>query len=143
MSTEANKTCARRNSEQGVNKQGLNVIDECFAPDYIGHLPGFAPLQSSESQKNVRAAFFKAFPDLHTTIDQLVAEGDLVAVRNTWSGTQQGEFQGIPPTGKHVTFTTMDIYRMVDGKIAEHWAEMDAMGLMQQLGVIGSPGQGN
>jgi predicted ester cyclase len=142
MSTETNKTCIQYNFEEGVNKQNLNAVDECFAPDYIGHLPGFPPLHGSEAQKQVRAAFFGAFPDLQTTVDLLVAEGDKVAVRNTWSGTHQGEFQGIPPTGKRVTFTTMDIYRMVDGKIAEHWAELDAMGMMQQLGVIPSPGQG-
>ena len=81
-----------------------------------------------------------AFPDLHYTVEDLVAEGDKVVVRYTGRGTQQGELWGIPPTGKQMTYTGILIWRFAEGKIAEHWAEPDRLGLMQQLGVISPQG---
>lgn len=86
------------------------------------------------------AVYTAAFPDLQLTTEDMVAEGDKVAIRNTWRGTHQGAFQGLPPTGKHVAFTGTDIFRFVGGKIAEQWADLDALGLMQQLGVIPAMG---
>ena len=80
--------------------------------------------------------FFSAFPDLHSTIDQLIAEGDIVAGRMTTTGTHRGEFMGIPPTGKRVTFSEIHIVRIADGKAVEHWGNSDDLGMMQQLGVI-------
>jgi predicted ester cyclase len=85
--------------------------------------------------------FLTAFPDLHFTVEDMIAEGDKVVARITMSGTQQGAFMGIPPTGKHVAFTAIDINRIAGGKSVEHWWEMDALGLMQQLGVVPAPGQ--
>ena len=69
-------------------------------------------------------------------IEDLIAEGDKVAVRQTWRGTHTGNFQGIPPTGKPVTFTSLEVYRVTGGKLAEEWVELDMLGLLQQLGVI-------
>ena len=86
------------------------------------------------------AAYTSAFPDLQLTTEDMVAEGNKVAIRNTWRGTHQGAFQGLPPTGKHVTFTGTDVFHVVGGKIAEQWADLDALGLMQQLG--GLPAMG-
>jgi predicted ester cyclase len=86
------------------------------------------------------AAYTSGFPDLQLSTEEIVAEGDKVAIRNTWRGTHQGVFQGVPPTGRHVAFTGTDIFRFVDGKIAEQWADLDALGLMQQLGVIPAMG---
>jgi len=84
--------------------------------------------------------FLTAFPDLYFTVEDLIAEGDEVVARVTMSGTQHGAFMGIPPTGKHVTITGIDINRFVGGKSVEHWVEMDTLGMMQQLGVIPAPG---
>jgi steroid delta-isomerase-like uncharacterized protein len=136
MSTEENKALIRHEYEDGVNKQNLNIADEVFAPDYVGHLPGLPPVQGLDAYKQVASGFYTAFPDLQTTVEDLIAEGDKVAVRHSWRGTHKRDFQGIPPTGKQVTFTSMDIYRIVGGKIAEEWIEIDMLGLLQQLGVI-------
>jgi predicted ester cyclase len=85
--------------------------------------------------------FLAAFPDLQTIIEELIAEGDTVVRRGFFCGTHQGEFQGIPPTGKQVTVPMIAIERIVDGKVVEHRASPDIMGMMQQLGVIPAPGQ--
>lgn len=77
-----------------------------------------------------------AFPDLHLTIDDMVAERDKVVARVRWTGTHQGDYRGIAPTGKQVTFTAITIYRIVGGKVVEVWEEGDSLGLMQQLGII-------
>ena len=82
-----------------------------------------------------------AFPDLHFTIEELIAEGDKVAGRYTARGTHKGELMGIPPTNNAISLTVSEIYRIADGKITEHWVILDALGMMQQLGVIPAPGQ--
>jgi predicted ester cyclase len=83
-----------------------------------------------------------AFPDFNATINDLIAEGDKVVIHTTWNGIQQGEFMGIPPTGKRISVGVFDILRIAGGKIVEHWGLMDRMAMMQQLGVIPTPGQG-
>ena len=85
--------------------------------------------------------FRSAFPDFKATIDDIIAEGDKVVIRQTFSGTHKGEFMGIAPTGKRVSFGVMDIVRIAGGKFVEHWGQMDSMGMMQQLGAIPTPGQ--
>ncbi len=86
-------------------------------------------------------AVLAAFPDLHVTPEDVIAEGDSVVARLTSRGTHQGEFQGIPPTGKQITLTGIEVFRIADGTIAERWGEFDFLGLLQQLGVIPSPAQ--
>jgi predicted ester cyclase len=81
-------------------------------------------------------SFVEAFPDLRLTVEDLMAEGDRVAARVTFRGTHKGPFQGIPPTNRQVTFTSIEMNRMVDGKVAEHWVEIDLLGLLQQLGAV-------
>jgi predicted ester cyclase len=83
--------------------------------------------------------FYKAFPDLHHTFEDQIAEGDKVVTRVTFHGTHQGTFQGIPATGKKIAVEATLVDRIVDGKFVEHWSNMDSMGLMQQLGVIPTP----
>ena len=83
-----------------------------------------------------------AFPDFKATINDLIAEGDKVVIHMTWNGTQQGEFMGIPPTGKRISVGIFDILRIAEGQTMEHWGLMDRMAMMQQLGVIPAPGQG-
>ena len=83
--------------------------------------------------------FRQAFPDSYFTVEDMVAEGDKVATRKTFHGTHQGEFMGIPPTGQQVSTGLIDVVRIVDGKVVEHWSMGDNLGLMQQLGVIPAP----
>ncbi|MGA2149996.1 MAG: ester cyclase [Bryobacteraceae bacterium] len=136
MSTEESKALVRREYEQGVNKKDFDVRDGALASNYLGHFPGVPPIQGIEAFKQFTSGFFTAFPDLQTTIEDLIAEGDKVAVRQTWRGTHTGDFLGIPPTGKHVVFTSTEFYRVAGGKLAEEWVELDMLGLLQQLGAI-------
>jgi predicted ester cyclase len=94
-----------------------------------------------EAWRQFSGSFAEAFPDLRLTVQDIVAEGDTVAARVAFRGTHRGEFQGIPPTGKEVAFSSMEFNRVVDGKVEEHWVELDLLGLMQQLGAIPEPGQ--
>ena len=85
--------------------------------------------------------FRQAFPDSYFTVEDMVAEGDKVATRKTFHGTHQGEFMGIPPTGQQVSTGLIDVVRIVDGKVVEHWSMGDNLRMMQQLGVIPTPEQ--
>jgi steroid delta-isomerase-like uncharacterized protein len=138
MSTEDNKEIVRRFYGEGVHNPA--IFDELLAPTYVLHLPGSPPIAGIEQAKQLMVAYTSAFPDLQLTTEDVVAEGDKVAIRNTWRGTHHGAFQGLPSTGKHVMFTGSDFFRFVGGKIAEQWADLDALGLMQQLGGIPAMG---
>lgn len=142
MSTEQNKALVRR-LEEVFNRGNISLVDELFAPDFVEHEelpPGIPP--GREAVKQLTTMFRSAFPDFKATIDDIVAEGDKVVIRQTWSGTHKGEFMGVPPTGKSVSFGVIDIVRIAGGKLVEHWGQMDNMGMMQQLGAIPTPGQG-
>jgi predicted ester cyclase len=143
MSTEQNKALVRRLMEEVFDRGNISLIDELFAPDFVEHeeLPPGIPA-GSEGVKQMSTMFRSAFPDFKATIDDMIAEGDKVVVRGTWSGTHKGEFMGIAPTGKRVSFGVIDIVRIAGGKFVEHWGQMDNMGLMQQLGLIPAPGEG-
>jgi steroid delta-isomerase-like uncharacterized protein/deazaflavin-dependent oxidoreductase (nitroreductase family) len=134
LSTEDNKALVRRFYGEGVHNPAL--FDELLAPTYVLHFPGSPPIAGIEQAKQLMAVYTSAFPDLQLSTEDMVAEGDKVAIRNTWRGTHHGTFQGLPPTGKDVTFTGTDFFRFVGGKIAEQWADLDALGMMQQLGGI-------
>jgi steroid delta-isomerase-like uncharacterized protein len=142
MSTEENKALARRLYEEVFNQGQLEAVDQLVAPDAIEHeeVPGIAG-SGSEILKHFVTIFRAAFPDAQVTIEDLIAEGDKVVCRVTFHGTQQGEFMGIAPTGRPITFAVIDILRVADGKIVEHWGQTDNLGLLQQLGAIPAPGQ--
>jgi steroid delta-isomerase-like uncharacterized protein len=137
MSTEQNKAVVRQLVEEVFNRGNVASIDAYLAPDFVEReeLPPGIP-RDREGVKALTAMLHGAFPDFQATIDDIVAEGDRVVVRQTWSGTHQGEFMGVPPTGRRVSFGVIDILRMADGKCVEHWGQMDSMGLMQQLGAV-------
>ena len=143
MSAEENKAIVRREVEELYNPDGdLDAVDEIFTSDYILHDPSLPEGgRGPESARQLASAFRSAFPDLHTTFDDAVAEGDKVAYRWTASGTHEGELMGIPPTGNRMTITGTAIARISGGKIEEGWQNFDALGMMQQLGVIPSPEQ--
>ncbi len=138
MATDANKALVRRFFEE----YSLDVIDALFTPDYTHHDPNLPPAlqHGRDAYKQVVAMFRAAFPDLRTTVEDLIAGGDKVAACWTFRGTHHGELMGIPPTGKQVTGTGMSITRIANGKMAERWVNFDALGMLQQLGAI--PQQG-
>jgi steroid delta-isomerase-like uncharacterized protein len=143
MSTEQNKALTRQMVEEIFNQGNFSRVDEFLAPDFVEHeeLPPGIPA-GREGVKELTAVLRSTFPDFKATIDDIVAEGDKVVIRMTWTGTQKGEFMGVPPTGKSVSFSVIDVIRIADGKFVEHWGLMDSMGLMQQLGAIPAPGEG-
>jgi steroid delta-isomerase-like uncharacterized protein len=142
MSLEDNKDVIRAYVETIFNQRQVDRADELVAADYLDHaaLPGQAPGLQGAKQK--WAMYLAGIPDLRVTIEELVAEADKVAVRRSYEGTHQGELLGIPPTGKQVQLGGISIFRLADGKIAEQWEQLDRLALMQQLGVLPTPGQG-
>jgi predicted ester cyclase len=153
MSTEDNKAIARRLYEEALNTGNLAVVDELVAPtivlhyDYPADSPGPAEPQSGlEAIKHFVSHLRTTFPDYYFTVELQVAEGDLVVTRGTARGTHQGKYwdstwQDIPPTAKQVTWTETAIDRIVDGKIVENWINEDALGRLQQIGALPTPGQ--
>ena len=141
MSTEQNKAMARQMIEEIFSRGDLSRVDEYLAPDFVEReeLPPGLP-GGREGVKQLTAILRSAFPDFKATIDDLVAEGDKVVIRQTWRGTHRSEFMGVPPTGKSVSFGVIDILRIAGGKVVEHWGLMDSMSLMQQLGASPTPG---
>ncbi len=133
---EANKALVRRYLETVLIGGRLDAIGEFVSPDYKRYLsPTAAPL-NVEAQKKRLAGFLVAFPGLTFTIEDMITEGDRVAYRATARFTHQGAFQGIAPTGKQGAVTEMNIVRIDDGKIVEHWGGPDMLDLLQQLGAV-------
>jgi steroid delta-isomerase-like uncharacterized protein len=139
MSTEANKTLVLRLFDEG-GKVSFAATDELLAEDFRFYFPGTPEPLGKEGWKQVYSMFLSAFLDLHYDIEDIIAEGDRVVARITWSGTQQREFQGTPPTGRRVTFAGFNVNRIEGGTIVEQYAQFDALGLMQQLGVLPAMG---
>jgi steroid delta-isomerase-like uncharacterized protein len=138
MSAE-NKALVCRLIEEVQNQHHLDRLDEFFAPDFINHLDhrgDSSELNSVEKTRLFFRAFIAAFPDLHVTIHNQLAEADKVVTHKTFHGTHQGEFMGLPPTGKQIALEIIDILRLANGKVVEHWAVRDQMGMMQQLGLV-------
>jgi steroid delta-isomerase-like uncharacterized protein len=135
MSTEANKAIVRRFID-GLNQGNLAIGEELLAEDVQRYLPGSAkPVGRTGSQK-AEVQFYAAFPDMQSTIEELLADGDRVVVRLTVRGTHQGPFQGIAPTGRAITLTEIFIARIRDDRITHLHAEANIFGLLQQLGVM-------
>jgi steroid delta-isomerase-like uncharacterized protein len=140
MTLEENKALVRRCLDRLFNEHDLTVINEVFATDYISH-QNYDPNQEDiirgpEAFKQVVSMFFAAFPDQHTKIEDMVAEGDKVVTRWRARGTHKGYLMGVPPTHKEIEVEGICIDRITDGKIIESWTNFDLMGLFQQLGVF-------
>ena len=136
MSTEENKARVQRFYEEVFNRKNTAALDEFIDPQAVDHsAPPGAP-GGIAGARQVAGMFLVAFPDVRFTVEDLIAEGDLVVARLTQSGTHQGIFLGIPPTGKRVTVTGIEIFRLAAGKIIEHWNSYDDLGLFQQLGAL-------
>ncbi len=132
MSLEENKTIVRRFIE-AYNKRNLDLLDDLVSPDYVDHI---WQLQGLESLKQGLRLGFKGFPDWHEAIEDIIAEGDKVWVRLTYTGTHTGEFRGLAPTGKKITTTGIMIYRIENGKLVEGWDLSDYLALLKQIGAI-------
>jgi steroid delta-isomerase-like uncharacterized protein len=136
MSSEQNKAIIRRLAEEPW-KGNLDVVDELTASDYVGHDPANPePTRGPEGVKEFISTYRAAFPDALITVEQQLAEGDLVATRWSARGTHDGELMGIQPTGKQVTVSGLTISRLVDGKVVEEFQNWDTFGMMQQLGAV-------
>jgi steroid delta-isomerase-like uncharacterized protein len=139
MSAEQNKAVVRRWFAEMISSNNAGIAEELIHHSYVNHF--MLGQTGPDVEKQIMTLFFSAFPDLEGTIEDIFAEGDRVAVRLTWRGTNTGSFNGMPPTNKQVAFGVTNIFRLVDGKIAENWPRVDMMGLMQQLGAIPTPGE--
>jgi predicted ester cyclase len=148
MSVADNKAIVQSCYDSINSGHGVEGVDRLFAPDFVAHLPGRPyAIRSRDEFKVLLNAYLTAFPDFEAVTDDLVGEGDLVAIRETYKATHTGHYKGmvladdgetldIPPTGKRIDLTGIDIYRVVDGKIVEQWIEQDLLGLLRQLGAV-------
>jgi steroid delta-isomerase-like uncharacterized protein len=136
MPIEENKALIRRFYEEVFNNKNPVALDDFYAPDHLDHtLPPGLPV-GPEGTRQAIAMMLEGFPDLQVTIEDMIAEGDKVVTRFTTHGTQRGQLGGIPPTGKQVAVSTIEITRIADGKIVEDWGLDDRMGMLQQLGLV-------
>jgi predicted ester cyclase len=140
-SVEHNKAISRRWIDV-FNERDDAAEADIRAPDYVAYAPASleaAPLDS-ESWTRFLSGFVEGFPDLRLEVEDAVGEGDLVAQRIRFEGTHTGEFQGLPPTQRKVSFSGLELNRFVDGRVAEHWFQLDALTLLQELGLVVVPG---
>ena len=142
MSLEDNKVLVRRFNHEAFNEGDVTAPEKYLAPDFLNHVSG---KRGIEDFIRVMGYVQAVFPDGRITIDQEVAEGDLVVQVITSTGTQMGELRmpwgSIPPTGKRVSWQSVRIYRVIDGKIAEHWAVRDDITMLMQLGALPAQAQ--
>jgi steroid delta-isomerase-like uncharacterized protein len=138
MSAEQNKALVRE-FEDRVNARNLDAAMTLFSPEFVDHTPAVGLPSGLEG---VRAFFlmqFAGLPDNHRQSMDMIAEGNKVVHRLSGEGTHQGMLLGMPPTGKRVKWSCIDIWRIEDGRLAEHWVEADMLGLMQQIGLVPPP----
>ncbi len=134
----ANKALTRK-AFDALNAADWKALESVIAPDVVDHqAPPGAPA-GRDGVVHMLQGLVASFPDFKQTIEDMIAEGDKVVVRSTISGTQKGEYMGLKPTGKSFTMSGIDIFRVEDGKLVEHWGNEDDMGMMQQLGATPAP----
>jgi predicted ester cyclase len=139
MSAEQNKALVRRVFEESVNQNKPSVFNELIAPDFVSSDAPPGTPRGPEVFRQLDAMFRTGFPDAHVTIEQEFADGDRVIHRGYVTGTHNGEFQGIPPTGKQVKIKYIDIWRVMNGQMVEYWVRFDTDSLRQQLGLVPPP----
>jgi steroid delta-isomerase-like uncharacterized protein len=135
--TDENKLIARRVIEEIFGAGRIELADELVTMDCVAHDPALPePVRGPEGLKQAATGYRAGFPDLRMKVEDQCAEGKLVCTRWTATGTHSGEFWGTAPTGKQATVTGITVDRIEDGRIAESWTNWDALGLMQQLGMV-------
>lgn len=134
----SNKATIRRLNEaiKGGVELISQTIDEICEPDVLFHPPVPTDATGTQALKQVWPVLLRALPDLRVTVEDLIEEGDKVVSRNTVTGTHHGEYMGLPPTGKSVTYREIFIFRFAHGRIAEIWGVVDVLAQMKQLGLI-------
>ncbi|PYM06476.1 MAG: ester cyclase [Verrucomicrobia bacterium] len=135
--SENNKAIIRRLIEEFWNKGNQSLADQLFTPNYTHHdssTPDFG--HGPESERKRATLYRTAFPDIHLTVEDIIAEGETVMTRWSCRGTHKGDLNGIAPTGKQFNITGVTIARLSNGKLVEGYVNWDALGLMQQLGVV-------
>jgi predicted ester cyclase len=137
---EENKAVIRRFVEEVQNRRDWDVYGELNDPSFVNHSSPPGVPNDREGGKAFLGGFLGAFPDAKFTIDDMIAEGEQVVTKKTFAGTHKADFFGIPATGNPVTLQFVDIMRVREGRITEHWLSMDQLSFMQQLGVIPQPG---
>jgi len=138
-STHENAALVRRFYEEIFTLGHLDAADELVAADFVEHIPSPLPAQPTQGPKAVKwfASMYRtAFPDLHVSIEDLMAIDDKIVTRVTWHGTHKGQLLGTDPTDKHVDIAGIDISRVAEGKLVEHWGEIDVLGGLFQLGFL-------
>ena len=141
MSAEDNKALVRRFVDEVQSGGNTELIDEICSAEFVNHSASPSLPADREGIKILTTMFKGAFPDSYFTVEDMIAEGDKVVTRKTFHGTHEGEFMGIPPSGRTVTVSLIDVVRISDGLAVEHWSVGDNLGMMQQLGVIPQPGE--
>ena len=135
MAAEENEAMLRHWVEEFWNKGNVALLDERIPAEYIGHF-GQETLQGRDGFRQFSTRYRTGFPDIHFTLEDVIAQDDKVVWRYTARGTHSGELVGIPPTGKSVTMTGIVISRFAGSKFVEDWGDYDLYGMMQQLGVV-------
>jgi steroid delta-isomerase-like uncharacterized protein len=135
--SENNKAVVRRLIEEFWNKGNQSLADQLFTPNYTHHDSSTPDFGHGPEGERKRATLYRtAFPDIHLTVEDIVAEGETVMTRWSCRGTHKGDLNGIVPTGKQVNISGVTVVRLTNGKMAEGYVNWDALGLMQQLGVV-------
>jgi steroid delta-isomerase-like uncharacterized protein len=137
MSTEPNKAIARRVVDEGWNKHNPQILDQLFSNDALLHDPQNPSIaKGPQGAKSTLSTYLRAFPDMKISIERETAEGDYVVQHFLCTGTNTGEFNGAPATGKKINVVGVMTSRIKDGKVIEAWSLFDSLGLLQQLGVV-------
>jgi steroid delta-isomerase-like uncharacterized protein len=134
MSTDAAKAVVRPNTEEVQSKGNFDVFEEVFADDFVDHTPQPNMIPDKTGVRGLYRSLRAAFPDFRAEIHWQAADGELVTTYKTYHGTHQGTFLGVAPTGRKIHFETVDVMRVRNGKITEHWGVANLFSLMQQLG---------
>jgi steroid delta-isomerase-like uncharacterized protein len=142
MSAEAAKAVVRRNTEEVQSKGNFDVFEEVFADDFVDHTPQPNMIPDKAGVRSLYRSLRAAFPDFRAEIHWQAADGELVTTFKTYQGTHEGAFLGVAPTGRKIHFETVDVMRVRNGRIAEHWGVANLFSLMQQLGAWPTATQG-
>lgn len=136
MPAEESRAVIRRAYEEIWNQRNVEVVDEIVAEDFLNYAAPSDRQRGRQGLKDVVRMFESAFPDFRYEVEDVIAEGEKVVVRDVFRGTHEGDFLGIPATGNRVTMEAIHIYRLSGGRLAEHWVARDDLGMMRQLGAI-------
>ena len=138
MTTDDNKALVQRFYDEVINQKNLAALDQFVSPNAVNHT---VPAGLPQGPSQFLGLHLNAFPDAKATVEDLLADGDKVIARVSFRGTHQGAFGSINPRGKPITVMAINIFRIANGKMVEHWGLADRLSALQQLGVVPPPGQ--